>query len=137
SKLRVRAEVLDIAVRQQILRLLVKEVLVGDDTITLRHSIPIPQSGPGSNGSPGPASAVTGSRPNPGYLLRSGSRQPNARQLVHEPFVEGLAEDQTGRAVRRPYRELRGRFRDSQSRQSGRGTELDAAGGHTDGSYPE
>src|ERR1019366_6741883 len=33
SKLRVRAEALDIAVRQQILRLLVKEVLVGGDTI--------------------------------------------------------------------------------------------------------
>src|SRR5215813_12453626 len=82
SKLPVRAEVLDIAVRQQILRLLVKEVLVGDHTITLRHSIPIPQSGPGSNGSPGPASAVTGSRPNPGYLLRSGSRQPNLGQSL-------------------------------------------------------
>src|SRR6267143_1604563 len=73
SKLRVRAEVLDIAVRQQILRLLVKEVLVGSDTITLRHSIPIPQSGPGSNGTPSPSSSVTGSRPNPSYLLRSGS----------------------------------------------------------------
>jgi len=69
SKLRVRAEALDIAVRQQILRLLVKEVLVGADTITLRHSIPIPQSG----GSPGPPSGVTGLRPSPGYLLRSGS----------------------------------------------------------------
>ena len=74
SKLRVRADALDIAVRQQILRLLVKEVLVGDNTITLRHSIPIPQSRPGSNGSPGSASAVTGSRPEPGYLLRSGSQ---------------------------------------------------------------
>ena len=73
SKLRVRAEALDIAVRQQILRLLVKEVLVGSDTITLRHSIPIPQSGPGSNGSTVPPSGVTGSRPNAGYLLRSGS----------------------------------------------------------------
>src|SRR5215471_10124749 len=73
GKLRVRAGVLDIAVRQQILRLLVKEVLIGKDTITLRHSISIPQSGPGSNGSPAPTSGVTGSRPNPGYLLRSGS----------------------------------------------------------------
>ena len=73
SKLRVRAEALDIAVRQRILRLLVKEVLVGGDTITLRHSIPIPQSGPGSNGSQVPPSGVTGSRPGPGYLLRSGS----------------------------------------------------------------
>jgi site-specific DNA recombinase len=71
SKLRVRADTLDIAVRQQILRLVVKEVLVGVDTITLRHSIPIPQSGPGSNGSP--PSGGTGSRPSPGYLLRSRS----------------------------------------------------------------
>jgi hypothetical protein len=82
SKLRVRAEALDIAVRQQILRLLVKEVLVGGNTITLRHSIPIPQSGPASNGSPGSTSAVTGSRPNPGYLLRSGSQFSTARQRV-------------------------------------------------------
>src|SRR5580700_4823452 len=74
SKLRVRAEALDIAVRQQILRLLVKEVLVGNDTITLRHSIPIPQSGPRSNGSPAPSSGAGGSLPRPGYLLRSGSR---------------------------------------------------------------
>jgi site-specific DNA recombinase len=73
TKLRVRADTLDIALRQQILRLVVKEILVGADTITLRHSIPIPQSGPGSNGSPAPPSGVTGSRPNPGYLLRSGS----------------------------------------------------------------
>jgi site-specific DNA recombinase len=82
SKLRLRAEVLDIGVRQQILRLLVKEVLVGGDTITLRHSIPIPQSGPGSNGSPGPAPAATGLRPSPGYLLRSGSHQPSAGESV-------------------------------------------------------
>ena len=74
NKLRVRAEALDIVVRQQILRLLVKEVLVGSDRITLRHSIPIPQSGPGSNGSPTPPSGVIQSRSSPGYLLRSGSR---------------------------------------------------------------
>jgi site-specific DNA recombinase len=73
TKLRARADTLDIAVRQQILRLVVREVLVGADTITLRHSIPIPQSGPGSNGSPVPRSGVTGSMPNPGCLLRSGS----------------------------------------------------------------
>ncbi|HEY6370305.1 MAG TPA: recombinase family protein [Candidatus Sulfotelmatobacter sp.] len=82
SKLRVRAEVLDTTVRQQILRLLVKEVLVGKDTITLRHSIPIPQSGPGSNGPPAPTFGVTGSRPNPGYLLRSGSHFTVAQQSV-------------------------------------------------------
>src|SRR5712671_6131779 len=83
SKLRVRAEALDIAVRQQILRLLMKEVLVGSETITLSHSIPIPQTGPGSNGSPAPSSGVTGSRPNPGYLLRSGSPGGHPRQDCH------------------------------------------------------
>src|SRR5438132_10635947 len=83
SKLRIRAEVLDIAVRQQILRLLVKEVLVGSDTITLRHSIPLPQSGPVSNGSPAPSSGVTGSRPSPGYLLRSGSEH----RPLRSPFL--------------------------------------------------
>jgi len=95
SKLRVRAEALDIAVRQQILRLLLKEVLIGGNTITLRHSIPIPQSGPGSNGSPGTSSGVTGSRPNPGYLLRSGSQFAAARQRVpasrFRPVDRGLA----------------------------------------------
>jgi len=82
SKLRVRAEALDIAVRQQIVRLLVREVLVGFDTITLRHSIPIPQSGPNSNGSQVLPSGATGSKPNPGYLLRSGSHFAAAQQLV-------------------------------------------------------
>src|ERR1700688_1504965 len=73
SKLRVRAEVLDIAVRQQILRLLVKEVLVGVDTLTIRHSIPIP-SGPGSNGAPRSTSSSSGAPSASVYLLRSGSR---------------------------------------------------------------
>ena len=82
SKLRVRAEALDIAVRQQILRLLVKEVLVGSGTITLRHSIPIPHSGSGSNGSPVPSAGVTQSMPNPGYLLRSGSHYPALRNAL-------------------------------------------------------
>jgi site-specific DNA recombinase len=116
SKLRVRADTLDIAVRQQILRLVVKEVLVGADTITLRHSISIPQSGPSSNGSPARPSGITGSRPNPGYLLRSGSHQPAACQLVHEPSVEGLAENQTGGTIPSASGLLCGRFRDPESR---------------------
>ena len=43
------AQTLDMAERQRIVRLLVKEVLVGDDTITIRHSIPIPP-GPAAGG---------------------------------------------------------------------------------------
>jgi site-specific DNA recombinase len=111
NKLRVRADVLDIAARQQILRLLVKEVLVGADTITLRHSIPIPQSGPGSTGSQGPAFGVTGSRPNPGYLLRSGSRITAAGQSLPAPCARsvggGMAEE--GGARRDDRGAVRGR----------------------------
>jgi len=82
TKLRSRADTLDVAVRQQILRLVVKEVLVGADSITLRHSIPIPQSGPRPDGLPAPPAGVTGSRPSPSYLLRSGSHQPSVSQSV-------------------------------------------------------
>jgi len=75
GKLRLRADTLDVRERQQILRLLVKEVLVDTDTITLRHSIPVPQSGtagtPRSN-SGGPS----GASPAPGYLLRKGRTLP-------------------------------------------------------------
>jgi site-specific DNA recombinase len=108
SKLRVRAEALDITVRQQILRLLVKEILIGTDTITLRHSIPIPQSGPRSNGSPTPSSGDGGGLPNPGYLLRSGSRQSAACEPVYEPDVEGMAKDRSWGAVSGAHSELRG-----------------------------
>jgi site-specific DNA recombinase len=75
GKLRRRADTLDVRERQQILRLLVKEVLVDTDTITLRHSIPVPQSGnagaPRSN-----SSGPSGASPAPGYLLRTGSHYP-------------------------------------------------------------
>jgi site-specific DNA recombinase len=80
SKLRSRADALDIAARQQILRLVVKEVLVGTDTITLRHSIPIPQAGPESSGPSVPRDGVTGLNSTPSYLLRSGSHSGENRQ---------------------------------------------------------
>jgi site-specific DNA recombinase len=49
ARLRSAAETLSILERQKIVRLLVKDVLVGEDTITIRHSIPIP-SGSSPNG---------------------------------------------------------------------------------------
>jgi site-specific DNA recombinase len=93
SKLRLRADVLDIGVRQQILRLLVKEVLVGGDTITLRHSIPIPQSRPGSNGSPIPSSGGGGRLPGPSYLLRSGSHLTVACDIYLHYVLVATSED--------------------------------------------
>jgi site-specific DNA recombinase len=91
SKLRVRAEASDIAVRQQILRLVVKEVLVGTDTVTLRHSIPTPQSGPSSNGPAGTSSGSSAPQSTSGCLLRSGSPFSAAGQPL-----SGCARQRTG-----------------------------------------
>ena len=57
ARLTTNAESLTVQQRQQIIRLVVREVLIGEHDVTIRHSIPIP----------------TGDQP-PGYLLRSGSR---------------------------------------------------------------
>jgi hypothetical protein len=54
SRLRGAAETLSVMERQRIVRLLVKEVLVGEDTITIRHSIPIPSGPPQHGGSEAP-----------------------------------------------------------------------------------
>src|SRR5215831_17945296 len=46
TRLRTSAENLTVMERQKIVRLLVKEILVGEDAITIRHSIPIPSTPP-------------------------------------------------------------------------------------------
>jgi len=71
------AETLDISERQRIVRLLVKEVLVDDGAIIIRHSIPIQHSPQGDGGPPIP----TGRSPpsDKSYLLRSGGEQPASR----------------------------------------------------------
>ena len=79
-KLRERAKTLDVCERQQILRLIVKEVLVAADSLTIRHSIPIPQTGPVSNG-PHPTGAHPfGASQKPSYLLRSRSNDCSLRR---------------------------------------------------------
>ncbi len=54
ARLRSAAETLSVMERQKIVRLLVKDVLVGEDTITIRHSIPIPSGSPKNGGSDDP-----------------------------------------------------------------------------------
>ena len=54
ARLRSAAETLSVIERQKIVRLLVKDVLVGEDTITIRHSIPIPSGSPQNGGSDDP-----------------------------------------------------------------------------------
>jgi site-specific DNA recombinase len=71
ERLRERADTLDIGERQKILRLLAKEVLVGKETITIRHSIPMPRSAP-DGGNPN-ATELSKPQNGPSYLLSKGS----------------------------------------------------------------
>ena len=64
ARLRSAADTLSVTERQRIVRLVVKEVLIGDDTITIRHSIPIPSSPPHNDG--------TQPQDQPNYLLCKG-----------------------------------------------------------------
>jgi site-specific DNA recombinase len=84
ARLRVAADTLDIIERQRIVRLVIKEVLVGDDAIVIRHCIPVP-SGPPPGGSPSPVGrADLGDARN--YLLRSGSDlAPSGQHLSGRP----------------------------------------------------
>jgi site-specific DNA recombinase len=78
TRLRSSAGALDVSERQRIMRLLVKEVLVGDDKIIIRHCIPLPnRSGDGP-----PDGAINTAPPGTeGYLLRS--RSPVAVAVQH------------------------------------------------------
>ena len=83
TRLRSSAETLDVEERQRIVRLLVKDVLVGDDTIVIRHSIPVPNDTPSNQETPSPANG-TGNLESKSYLLRSGRKRTALRgPLLH------------------------------------------------------
>ena len=110
SRLRSAADTLDVIERQRIVRLVVKDILIGDDTIVIRHCIPIglappPQSGPAT---PSRAHNTPGGQ---SYLLRSGSDLTAAVQFVHAAVCVGMEEARTGDAAAREDRELCRRLR--------------------------
>ncbi|HEY1460189.1 MAG TPA: hypothetical protein VGH59_09055 [Casimicrobiaceae bacterium] len=72
GRLRSAADTLDVIERQRIVRLVVKEILIGDDTIVIRHCIPIGLATPPHGGpeTPGRAHEMPGGQ---SLLLRSGS----------------------------------------------------------------
>ena len=72
QRLRQSAESLEITDRQRVVRLLVKEVVVDDEAITIRHSISIPSTSTPTRSDPSP-SAAKSSPADKSYLLRSGS----------------------------------------------------------------
>ena len=82
GRLRTAADTLDVIERQRIVRLVVKDILIGDDTIVIRHCIPVglvppPNSGPAT---PGRSHETSGGQSR-SYLLRSGSSHASARKL--------------------------------------------------------
>ncbi|MDR5729891.1 MAG: recombinase family protein, partial [Terriglobia bacterium] len=68
ERLRGAADTLSITERQRIVRLVVKDVLIGDDTITIRHSISLPPQGSTQGGNLPSSRADTQN-----YLLCKGS----------------------------------------------------------------
>jgi len=90
-RLRSNAETLDVAERQRIVRLVVKEVLVGENDITIRHSIPIPSGSP-SNGS-------STSAGDPNYLLCKGSDHPALRNFLLPRCVQQQLQEPQNRFV--------------------------------------
>jgi site-specific DNA recombinase len=72
ARLRSAADTLDIIERQRIVRLVVKDILIGDDSIVIRHCIPVGLVSPPDSGSAtrDPSSGTGGTR---SLSLRSGS----------------------------------------------------------------
>ena len=92
ARLRIAADTLDIEGRQRIVRLVIKEILVSNETIIIRHSIPlstVPSNGNDCQSTPsGPGASVDGS-----YLLRSGRHDtPLRRAFVafQDLLIRGL-----------------------------------------------
>ncbi len=72
TRLRSSANTLDVMERQRIVRLVVKDVLIGDDTLVIRHCIPIVAPSP-SGSSPSAAGSTGGTPYSQNCLLRKGS----------------------------------------------------------------
>src|SRR2546428_14025473 len=111
TRLRVAADTLDILERQRIVRLVVKEVLVGEDTIVIRHSIPVPSGPPGGSSPPSGGSDDVGV--DQSYLLRTGRDRTALRRtrlcadddaVLHdagpEPFTNQAQDDAVCNAMR-------------------------------------
>ena len=80
ERLRESAQSLEIIERQKVVRLLVKEVLVDNDTITIRHSIPSHSKAPPPGGDEPPSSNGKSRAGDQSYLLRSGSAFAHPKQ---------------------------------------------------------
>jgi site-specific DNA recombinase len=82
TRLRSSSAALDVTERQRVLRLLVQDILVGNDKIIIRHCIPLPTV-PGEGPTDGRRNTIL--RKTEGYLLRPRSHRSPARQSGSPP----------------------------------------------------
>ena len=95
AQLRGNAATATVEDRQRVLRLLVKDILIGPEKITIRHRIPTPAGGSGARQrDPGPD---TEGDHRPGYLLRWGRAEPFALQYLPEPARPVCRDDSSAR----------------------------------------
>ena len=99
TRLRSAADSVSVMERQKIVRLLVKEILVGEDTITIRHSIPILPAPPQNGGS----EALNGQN----YLCVRGVNSPALANFALDGLERLLKEKFP---TRRPLPSLGGKF---------------------------
>ena len=83
DRLQKNAETLDVTEKRRITRLIVKEIAVGDETITIRHSIPVGR-GPIAEG-PAPEEANIPSQPRSGGSYALCPRRSLCDALQHDP----------------------------------------------------
>ena len=90
ARLHSAADTLDVIERQRIVRLVVKDVLVGDDNIVIRHCIPAMSAFPPDNG-PSAPSQPKGRTDNQSYLLRTrGNHSALGNSLLPGSFQDHL-----------------------------------------------
>jgi site-specific DNA recombinase len=94
ARLRGTADTLSITERQRIVRLVVKDILIGDDTITIRHSISVPQQGPPQGGNLRPSGTEDRN-----YLLCKG-RERTALRRTLLPLLKHPAIHDPARQIR-------------------------------------
>ena len=109
TQLQNNADRLDVIGRRKIIRLLVKEILVGTDTITVRHSIPLPSSTPRPTDPVPPPAGPPQPSASGDYLLctRGDLTAPREHLLAlrFRPMGERVAQEvRTRRHDRRPIR---------------------------------
>src|SRR5664279_6257536 len=98
--LRAKTHTATVTERQRVLRLLVKDVLIGPDKITIRHSIPVRNTTPScthdrpetdSEGETRPDCQLRWRSHTP--TLRSSSHQPTNRAILHHPGAQERAQE--------------------------------------------